>query len=244
MSSPPSSSRVHGRGCGSGQAPQVSIFHFPLNADMEHKMQWCMEIFHTIDKILIDFILMTHPQVQKQDARLNMVEEKIKILTGLFNELRMSGGTLSIGSRSFHLEQHLQLGVVGVPSMNFGDLFTHNSQDFNRSLAHLTQEVLQQHDADMIMGKSGHEAGLATDAQAWFLHQIISSPFDFIIIVHVILDAFCMGWLSTMFITLLVLHSSFVVVHSYKLNIDFSSKARYSPNFGLSMYCFQIYRVY
>ena len=106
MSSPTSTSRVHEKGWGSGETPLVYRRRLLVHISMELKMRRCMEMFHTLDSVLIDFIFMTHPWVQKQDERLDMVEEKVETMAGWFNEMRMNGGIPSIGIERFILENH------------------------------------------------------------------------------------------------------------------------------------------
>lgn len=46
-----------------------------------------MDLFHTLDGVLNEFMLMVHPKVQKQDVCLEISKEKIETLVAWFNDL-------------------------------------------------------------------------------------------------------------------------------------------------------------
>ena len=97
--------------------------------DTKLNMKWCMEMFPTLDNILIDFILMTYKWVQKQDTRMDMVEEKTKILVAWFNKVKMNGGTLPSSSSRFSLEHHFRHGEMTAPLAIFKDSCAFPTQD-------------------------------------------------------------------------------------------------------------------
>lgn len=60
----------------------LGIFRHRLSAQVsiEWKIKWCFDMFNTLDNTLTDYILITQPQLQRNDACLDMVEKKIEIL--------------------------------------------------------------------------------------------------------------------------------------------------------------------